>query len=138
MGEWGKNNSFCCVFSGTEAHGSLHEACGGRHKCKLFFQPFLMFMVNAMRHVAVATSIGLRLQTSLFLYDGFHTCLVMAWATEVSASVFLKLFSIFGIFAGFRYKSTLTRKLPKTCINHKHNTTKWNKIIIKHVQTELE
>lgn len=89
-------DSLCYAFSGTEVHGGLREACGGRHKCKLYFQPFLMFMANVMRHVAVATSLGLRIQTSFFLSGGFHVCLVVAWAMEVSASVFfLPFFVIF-------------------------------------------
>lgn len=128
----------CCIFSGTEAHGGRHEACGGHHKCNLFFRPFLMFMANAMRHVAVGTSLGLRLQTSFFLAGGFHACLVMAWAMEVSmevsASVFFSHFSpIFAIFVRFLHKLTLTLKVPKTCINHNHNTIKYDIITIKHV-----
>lgn len=67
-------------FLGTEFHGGRHEACGGRHKCKLYFRPFLMSMVNAVRHVAISISLRLRLQPSFFLSGGFHACLVMMGA----------------------------------------------------------
>lgn len=137
-GGWGKNNSFCCVFSWTKCHGDRHEGCGGHHKCKYVFRPFLMFMANTMRHVVVATSLGLCLQTSFFFSGGFHACLIMAWAMEVSASVFLPLFSIFCHFVWFLHKSSLTRKLLEMCIHHKHNTTKCNKLMTKHVQIESE